>query len=644
MHERACVGSSIVRARALLLALLLIPLNSYWVLFMQVGWNLGYPTMLSLFFNVVFLLFLLVLANRLLLRVAPRHALTPNELLALYAVLAISTATTQFVEYLVPVVAGPTYLAQPAAEGFLRPGTPLARWLTVGETESLRALATGGSNVLEHLPIWLPPFLGWTLFILLLLFTTLCVTSLFYRHWTESERLSFPIVQIPVQMAAAGGAALRGPLFWLGFGIAGGMVCWNGLAALVPWVPGLPIKRQIAMDLSTASMPWNALGILYYSLHPFAIGLGYFLPLDLTFSLGACHWLQQGLRLGAAAFGYGADNPRFPYTEYQAFGAWATLFGFAVWFARPHLRRVLREVKAAPERGEGSGWPLSYRASLLGVLAGFWALSGFAQALGMTFWSAAVFFAFYFMVVTAMARARAELGPPAVDLFYTVPGKVMVALFGARLLGPQTLFSLSLFYWLTLEYPWHPMGHQLEALRIADRQRLRSPSLVLWGTMAAALFAWAVAFLIVLHLDYTLGAATARQPGQTQVFYAREAAAGVRAWSAETLHPDRGAILAMGAGGLVTALLTGARLRITGWPLHPVGYALVAGFTTSYLWLPLWISYLIKGTIVRYGGLYSYRRGMPFFLGLILGEFITGSVWAALSVAVGQQLYVFWPY
>ena len=103
-------------------------------------------------------------------------------------------------------------------------------------------------------------------------------------------------------------------------------------------------------------------------------------------------------------------------------------------------------------------------------------------------------------------------------------------------------------------------------------------------------------------------------------------------------------MLAMVAGGIVTALLTFARLHILGWPLHPVGYALMGAFTTSYLWLPLWISCAIKAVIVRYGGLRTYRLGMSFFLGLLLGEFVVGGGWALLSVLTGQRLYVFWPY
>ena len=69
-----------IRLRTYLLALLLIPLNIYWLLSLQIERNQGYASMLSLFFNVVFVLFLLILANRILIEVAPRQALSQSEL------------------------------------------------------------------------------------------------------------------------------------------------------------------------------------------------------------------------------------------------------------------------------------------------------------------------------------------------------------------------------------------------------------------------------------------------------------------------------------------------------------------------------------------------------------------------------------
>jgi hypothetical protein len=650
-----------LRRRVAVLVAVLIPLNTYALLYLQVVRNQGYASMLSLFFSAVFVLFLLVLANRAVASVSPRQALTQAELLAIYVSLAIGTAVAQFVEYLVPLVAGPFRLAR-ADEGTLAVLTgPLARWLTVRDAAAADALAVGRESLSTHLGAWIAPFLGWTLFTAVLLATTGCIGSLFYRSWVERERLPFPIVQLPLQLTAGGGGdTLRSPLFWIGFGVAGGLTLWNGIAALTPSVPMLPIKRQAYEGFAGTSPPWNVLGTVAWSLHPFVIGLGYFLPLDLTFSLGAFYWLNQAVRVGAAAGGWGADNPRFPYVDMQSFGAWMALFGFTVWYA---------------VRGRGGLSAVMLRGSqearcVAGIAAGFLTLCAFGVGLGLPWWAAGVFFGIYLALATAMTRARVELGPPAVDLFFVAPAPAMVALFGGKLLGAGALLAMALFYWLWLEYPWHPMGHQVEARRIAEggggsggrgratgpRDLFHSPgdlvhslsdrvhgggrgSWLVWP----ALLAWTSAFLIVLHLDTSLGAATARQAG-TQAYYSRQAFEAARGWIGAMAPPDAGAITAMAVGGGVASLLSVARLGVVNWPLHPVGYALGSAFTTGYLWLPLWIACLAKGLIVHYGGLATYRRLMPLFLGLVLGEFVIGSVWALLGVATAWPTYLFWPY
>ncbi|MBI3911207.1 MAG: hypothetical protein HY320_09775, partial [Armatimonadetes bacterium] len=46
--------------------------------------------------------------------------------------------------------------------------------------------------------------------------------------------------------------------------------------------------------------------------------------------------------------------------------------------------------------------------------------------------------------------------------------------------------------------------------------------------------------------------------------------------------------------------------------------------------------------ILRGAGLRGYRNALPLFLGLILGEFIVGSICNLLGLAFNFQLYRFW--
>lgn len=95
-------------------------------------------------------------------------------------------------------------------------------------------------------------------------------------------------------------------------------------------------------------------------------------------------------------------------------------------------------------------------------------------------------------------------------------------------------------------------------------------------------------------------------------------------------------------GVLFTFLLMAMRMIFLWWPLHPAGYALSMNFGIDYIWFCLVLSSAAKALILRYGGISTHRKAVPFFLGLILGEFTVGSFWSMLSVILQMRTYTFW--
>lgn len=65
-----------VTSRALILGAILIPFNVYWVMMVEGIWHTGHPTVMALPWGVVFNIIILLLANVVLKRFFPRHALT----------------------------------------------------------------------------------------------------------------------------------------------------------------------------------------------------------------------------------------------------------------------------------------------------------------------------------------------------------------------------------------------------------------------------------------------------------------------------------------------------------------------------------------------------------------------------------------
>ena len=63
----------------------------------------------------------------------------------------------------------------------------------------------------------------------------------------------------------------------------------------------------------------------------------------------------------------------------------------------------------------------------------------------------------------------------------------------------------------------------------------------------------------------------------------------------------------------------------------------------GFLWLPMMIAWAIKGLVLRYAGHKAYKRLLPFFLGIILGQFAVGLLWAVVGTIGKFAPYRFWP-
>lgn len=51
---------------------------------------------------------------------------------------------------------------------------------------------------------------------------------------------------------------------------------------------------------------------------------------------------------------------------------------------------------------------------------------------------------------------------------------------------------------------------------------------------------------------------------------------------------------------------------------------------------------MIKSVILRYLGFKGYRAALPFFFGIILGDFLIGGVWTIWGVVLGIPIHSVW--
>jgi hypothetical protein len=138
-----------VTLHAVLIGLILLPVNAYWVVCMEIIRYSAHPSTLSLFFNCVFELVVVSLINSLVMRVKPTWALSQGELLLIYSMLGIGTALcgTDMIQILMPMIAGPAYLADSSNHWQTLFAGVYPKWLTLQDSASATDFFRGNSTL-----------------------------------------------------------------------------------------------------------------------------------------------------------------------------------------------------------------------------------------------------------------------------------------------------------------------------------------------------------------------------------------------------------------------------------------------------------------------------------------------------------------
>jgi len=401
--------------------------------------------------------------------------------------------------------------------------------------------------------------------------------------------------------------------------------------------PSVPWFKYIKLyDLAQhfPGRPWTMMGWTPTSLYPFMIGLAFFLPSDLSFSCWFFYVLSKGERVIAAVFGE-TSTTGYPYLNEQAMGAWIGLGLLAILATRRYWREIGRLVIGAKAQLDDSREPMSYRMMLILLGLGAAALYVFCNALGMNVLPFLGFFGLYFLLSLAMTRVRAELGTPH-EIYFVNPQRMISYVGGASVLGVKNLSLMATMYWFNRCYRCHPMPNQLEAFKMAEQapiDRKKLAWVLLLGTAAAILASyWA-------NLDVTFREGASARCQGFKSWLGWEAYQRLAQWIQAPPAVNLKGVIFMVVGLVLTFGFKGLRTRFTGIPFHPAGYALAISFAMDYFWFAIFVSWLVKVIIIRYWGMTAHRKGVWFFLGLILGDYTAGSIWAILGPAFGFANY-----
>ena len=234
------------------------------------------------------------------------------------------------------------------------------------------------------------------------------------------------------------------------------------------------------------------------------IGLGFFLPLDLSFTCWFFYVLRRLISVLVTYLGL-THLPGFPYFHEQAGGGWFCLFFIAIWATRKHLVFAFRTAFSATSSADADE-PMRYRTALIGLAGGFLFMAIFSAQAGMSLVAIPIFFALYFAIALVITRLRAEFGAP--HRISNNPMDVMVTCFGSLAWGGRNLTVMSFYQWFNRSYRSHANPNQFEPLKMAEVANINSRRLV-WAMMLGSAIALIVGMWTNLDLMYRDGA-TAR--------------------------------------------------------------------------------------------------------------------------------------
>ena len=197
------------------------------------------------------------------------------------------------------------------------------------------------------------------------------------------------------------------------------------------------------------------------------------------------------------------------------------------------------------------------------------------------------------------------------------PSDFVISGIGATALGPSGLASLA-FTWI-----WGAniriffMAAFANALKLVEELGTKRKALV--GALTLAVLVTMVGSIwTLMFIAYRNGGVNLHS------FYFLSVPANLAGW------------FFTGLGALLMSLLTLARHRFLWWPVHPLGFATGTFFIMNYIWFSVFLAWLLKSIVLRYGGASFYRRARPFFLGLILGQISVAGLWIAIDFFTGM--------
>ena len=594
--------------------------------------------------GAIFIFFLLVfLINTILKKINKKIAFSSGELLTIYSMMLVASSVTEmgFGSQILPIISAPTYYSSSENQWDTLIIPYLKKYLIVTDEKAVKYFYEGLPKGMS-IPwkVWLLPLLVWLPFIFVLYFVMICVASILRKQWAEREKLVYPLTILPREMVEEGKGILpkffKNPLMWFGFAIAfiiGTSVALNFYFPAFPkiqLVKSIPIFRRTLTLTFRVSFP--------------VMGFVYFVNLDVAFSLWFFNLLFKIIKgffniAGIASTEnvgiYGCSGEAI--FAHLGMGAMIMMVGYSLFLWRSHLKDVWNG--AIGKKVDDSDEILSYKSAFWGIVFGSLFMILWLTFSGMKWYISILFLIFAFIIWITLTRIVCEGGIPTL-VATTIASVQIVSMFGSKNLTPFTILALALTYIYAADLRTFPLASSSMSLKIIENSE-KNRRAFFWAIFLAIIINIITTLILELKLAYKYGGINLTNwyfVGGPQAPY-KYAADIIK----NPTTSNKIGWLCRAIGFITMGILIFARQNFLWWPLHPIGFLVGPVWLMDQLWFSIFVVWLIKKLILKYGGVGIYNKFKYFFLGLPLGLYTCAGIWFIIDLFTGRQgNSIFW--
>jgi hypothetical protein len=319
-------------------------------------------------------------------------------------------------------------------------------------------------------------------------------------------------------------------------------------------------------------------------------------------------------------------------------GAMLAMVVYSLYIARGHMKDIWRSA-IGKATVDDSGEILSYKTAFWGFVIGSIIVLGWLVYSGLNVTIALVFYLFALIIFLVLTRIVCEAGIPTL-VATIISSSVVISMWGSKHIPVSALVALGLTYVYSADLRTFPMAASSMSLKIMDKFSFKKRYLF-WAIMAAIFVNIVATMIFMLKISYKYGGINLNS------WFFKGGPQAPFDYIADLIKnpTDSNKIgwLCRGIGLVVMSGLMFMRQQFLWWPLHPIGFVIGPVWLMDQLWFSIFIAWLIKKIILKYGGARAYEKSKYFFLGLPLGLYTCAGIWVIIDfIAKKQGNVIFW--